>query len=85
MRQISPWHPCIFIGKQRHKSQCSCIRTLLKKQHPTVSFWGGEIPFMCVYGKFSTRSTSNISHYAFDRFRSSLAPCLLPLWKVILA
>lgn len=45
MRQISPWHRCIFIGKQQHKSQCSCIRTLLKKQLPTVSFWGGKIPF----------------------------------------
>lgn len=45
MRQISPWHPCIFIGKQQHKSQCSCIRTLLKKLLPTVSFWGGKDPF----------------------------------------
>lgn len=48
MCQISPWHRRIFIGKQQHKSQCSCIRTLLKKQLPTVSFWGGKIPFMCV-------------------------------------
>lgn len=45
MCQISPWHPCIFIGKQQHKSPCSCIRTLLKKQLPTVSFWGGKNPF----------------------------------------